>query len=525
MKKTLTLSFLFLAFLSGKAQTPTWSNQVSCILYSHCTSCHNPNGLAPFSLLTYSDAYNKRFNISTSVSDGKMPPYLPDLTYSRFAHERVLTLDEITLINAWASGGAPAGDTTQAPPAPVYNSAEEITAPDLVARMPVFTVPNISNDLYQAFILTNPSPTTRYITEFEIVPGNRNIVHHVLVFQDSTNAPVTNDSAFAGPGYVSFGGIGSNKAQLISAWVPGSGVYTLPAGMGVKLNAGARIVVQIHYPNGSDGQVDSTKINIKFSPTPLRNVNIDAALNTGNMTNGPLIIPANSTKTFYSQYTVPANVTVVSVAPHAHLICTKFEVFGVTPVGDTIRFIRINDWDFHWQGVQNFQRPIKVPTGTILHGIAFYDNTTNNPHNPNPSPQTVTLGEATTDEMMLIYFGYLLYQNGDENVIVDTSAHMAHYLNCEPQALISGVEDGPVNEVNWMVSPNPATDNLTVWVNDELLGQPINIYDLTGRKMIADQVLWQTKTSINTSHLLNGVYLVRVANGSHSYTQRVMIQR
>ncbi|MBK7147508.1 MAG: hypothetical protein IPH78_01490 [Bacteroidetes bacterium] len=437
-------------------QTPTWANQISCVLYSHCTSCHNPNGLAPFSLLSYTDAYNKRIAIVNSVSSGKMPPYLPDLSYSRFAHERVLSSEEITLISAWVSGGAPSGDTTQAPATPVYSTTEEITSPDLVGRMPTFTVPNTGGDLYQAFIVTNPSPTVQYITEMEVVPGNRNIVHHVLVFQDTTNVPVANDSAYAGPGYVSFGGIGSNKAQLISAWVPGSGVYSLPSGMGIRLAAGARIVIQVHYPLGSGGQVDSTKLNIKFSPTTLRNVSIAPILNSGNITNGPFAIPANSVKTFYSQYTVPANVTVVSVAPHAHLINTKFEVFGVTPANDTLRFIRINDWDFHWQGAQNFQKPIKVPTGTVLHGIAVYDNTPNNPHHPNPSnPQLVTQGEATSDEMMLIYFGYLLYQNGDENIIVDTSSHLAHYLDCEPEALVSGVNDAVTDLPRLTVAPNP----------------------------------------------------------------------
>ena len=512
MRKISTLLLLSFAFSFSKSQTPNWTNQISCILYSHCTSCHNPNGLAPFSLLSYTDAYNKRIAIVNSVSSGKMPPYLPDLSYSRFAHERVLTPQEITMISAWVSGGAPAGDTTQAIAAPVYASTEEITNPDLVGRMPTFTVPNTGGDLYQAFIVTNPSPTVQYITEMEVVPGNRNIVHHVLVFQDTTNAPVANDSAYAGPGYVSFGGIGSNKAQLISAWVPGSGVYSLPTGMGIRLAAGARIVIQVHYPVGSEGQVDSTKLNIKFSPTALRNVSIAPVLNSGNITNGPFVIPANSVKTFYSQYTVPANVTVVSVAPHAHLISTKFEVFGVTPANDTIRFIRINDWDFHWQGAQSFQKPIKVPTGSVLHGIAVYDNTPNNPHHPNPSnPQLVTQGESTSDEMMLIYFGYLLYQNGDENLIVDTSSHMAHYQDCESEALVSGVNEVVASQAAITIAPNPFSNALVCTVNDFKTASRLEVFDMLGRK-IMEKKPDAMQTTMETTEWNSGVYLIRYGN-------------
>jgi len=519
MRKNITLLFIIAGFFTGFAQNPTWTNQVSCILYSHCTSCHNPNGLAPFSLLTYAEAYNQRFNISNSVSSKKMPPYLPDLSYSRFAHERVLTMDEISLLNAWASNGGASGDTTLVTP-PVYLTTEEITAPDLVGRILTFTVPNTGGDLYQAFIITNPAPTTQYITKMEIVPGNRNIVHHVLVFQDSTNNPVANDSAYAGPGYVSFGGIGSNKAQLISAWVPGSGVYSLPTGMGIKLNAGSRIVVQIHYPNGSAGQVDSTKVNVKFSPNPLRNVSIAPILNTANMTNGPLVIPANSTKTFYSQYTVPANVTVISVAPHAHLINTKFEVFGVTPTSDTIRFIRINDWDFHWQGAQNFQKPIKVPSGTVLHGIAFYDNTMSNPHNPNNPPQNVTQGEATADEMMLIYFGYLLYQSGDENIIVDSAAHIAHYQDCEPEALVSGIEESNFEQLNFYAFPNPASTQINLMFSStgSFIAEIINT---VGEVVVSSN----NQKTLDISELPNGLYFVKATIDNKTITQKVIVQR
>ncbi len=435
MRSPILLFCCILIFITGKSQTPTWSKQISCIVYSHCTSCHNPNGLAPFSLQTYTQAFSNRYGILNAVSSNKMPPYLPDVNYSHLANAKVLSDAEKNLISDWVNGGAPAGDTSTVLPPPVYNQTQVITSPDLTARIPDFTIPNIGADLYQAFVITNPTPIAKYITQVEVLPGNRNIVHHVLVYQDTSYKPVANDSAASGPGYISFGGIGSPTAKLVATWVPGSNVYTLPPGMGIKLNAGARLVVQIHYPNGAAGQMDSTRINLKFSSTTLRDVTIAPVLNTNNMTNGPLFIAADSVRTFYSRYVVPANVTIISVGPHAHLICKKFEVYAKPLIGDTIKLIKIDDWDFHWQGSHNFQKPIKIPAGTVLHGMAYYDNTINNPDNPNSPPQNVSQGEATTDEMMLIYFAYLPYQAGDENIIIDTSSHTSHYLNCEPEPI------------------------------------------------------------------------------------------
>jgi len=178
--------------------------------------------------------------------------------------------------------------------------------------------------------------------------------------------------------------------------VPGQMPSIYPAGMGVTLHKNSRLVLQIHYPAGSAGKTDSTKLNIKLSTASLRSVFIQPPLNHGpNLVNGPLAIPANATKTFYSEYTIPNNlpvqgVSLLNVAPHAHLICKSWLVYGETPAGDTIPFIKINDWDFHWQGFYTFQKLIFFPKGSTFHGVAFYDNTSNNPHNPS-NPRGGTL--------------------------------------------------------------------------------------------------------------------------------------
>jgi Secretion system C-terminal sorting domain/Copper type II ascorbate-dependent monooxygenase, N-terminal domain len=512
MKKINLLVFaLFLITSHSFAQT-TWNKNISCIIYSHCTGCHNPNGLAPFSLTTYNEVYNYRNSLVSVIESRKMPPHLPDPNYTHFAGENVLTASEIQLIKDWVNNNAPEG-TASPIPEPVYEQSEVLTNPDARLKIPTFQIPNTGNDLYQAFVISNPSPTVKYISKIEVVPGNRNIVHHVLVFQDTSYRIVANDSSYNGPGYLSFGGVGSNSAKLIGTWVPGSGITEFPTGMGIKLDAGSRIVVQIHYPNGSAGQTDSTKFNIQYSNSALRNVNITPILNNNNLTNGPLDIPANTTKTFYAQYTVPVNVTVVSVGPHAHLLCKSFECYGIPPSGDTIKFIKINDWDFHWQGGHNFQKPIKIPAGTVLHSKAFYDNTTNNPENPNNPPQRVTLGEATTDEMMLIYFGFLLYQNGDENIIVDSAVHLKHYLDCDAGIQIDNGQS--IKEI--IVYPNPAHNNIKINIPNNTIFST-DIYNSTG------QLVSRTSNQdyLNIEKLNSGIYFVKIKYNNTVVTKRIV---
>jgi hypothetical protein len=506
---------LICIFVTNAYAQTSWNKGISCIIYSHCTNCHNSNGLAPFALTSYNEVYNYRNSIVSVIQDRKMPPHLPDPNYSHFAGENVLKSTEIQLIKDWVNSGAPEGNETPLT-VPVYTQSEVISNPDAILRIPEFQIPNISNDLYQAFVISNPSTATKYITQIEVVPGNRNIVHHVLVFQDTSYAVVANDSSYGGPGYVSFGGVGSNSASLIGTWVPGTGITEFPSGMGIKLEAGARIIVQIHYPAGTSGQIDSTKLNIKYSNNILRNVYITPILNHSNLTNGPLNIPANATKTFYAQYTVPINATIVSVGPHAHLLCKSFECYGIPPSGDTIKFIKIDDWDFHWQGVHNFQKPIKIPAGTVLHSKAYYDNTSNNPNNPNNPPQRVTLGEATTDEMMLIYFGFLWYQNGDEDIIVDTASHLKHYLDC----IESNNDSIPTIVTNeFKIYPNPANQFLNIQLPaNEIFSA--SIYNSIGQLVSVSQ----NQKKINISNLSEGIYFVGIVSGKKHYIKKILIK-
>ncbi|GAB4133511.1 MAG: hypothetical protein Fur0041_05770 [Bacteroidia bacterium] len=423
MKRVLPFLLSFFSLYLSAQTGPYWATDVAPILYANCTGCHNPNGIAPFSLMTYNDAANHAAYIQAAVTGRTMPPWPPDTSYTRFSHERVLTQQEIQTIDDWVNNGFPSGNLSQAPTPPTYNGGPAITNPDLVVQMQTYTV-NTGADLYRCFVVPSGITQDEFITKVEIVPGNRPVVHHVLVYQDVQNTCVTLDNNDPGPGYTSFGGVGSNTASLIAGWVPGQGVYELPANMGIKLFANSYIIMQIHYPGGTFNQTDSTQVRFTFSSGVVRNVSLSPVINHAlSLTNGPLYIPADSVKTFYAQENVQFNSTLISIAPHMHLLGQTITSYAVGPAPnyDTIPLIHIPQWDFHWQGFYTYRQCIHIPSGSVLYAHATYDNTINNPDNPNFPPQDVWQGESTTEEMMVIYYAYLPYQPGDENIIIDST--------------------------------------------------------------------------------------------------------
>ena len=164
----LLLCFLLPYLSSGQT---TWSNSTANILYTHCTSCHHDGGIAPFSLMSFTDALQNSSDIEDVILSNEMPPWPPDAQYSRFAHERLLTSQERTDILDWISQGALSGDTTLAPIAPTYSGIAEISNPDLVSKMPTYTV-NTATDLYRCFVIPSGIGVNQYITQIEALPGD-----------------------------------------------------------------------------------------------------------------------------------------------------------------------------------------------------------------------------------------------------------------------------------------------------------------------------------------------------------------
>lgn len=501
--------------VAAKAQTPSWSNGIASIIYNKCSSCHHAGNIAPFPLMSYQDAYMYASGIESAVSDDRMPPWPPDETYRRYAHERMLSSDEKSQLLAWVGNGAPEGDPGTAPTPPVYTSNWAIQNPDLTLRMPDYTSPATTQDLYRCFTIPAGNTTDKYIKRIEVIPGNRAAVHHVLVFQENTGQSITLDNNDPGPGYTNFGGSGVTGATLITGWVPGSSSNALPNGFGIRLKANSNIVMQVHYPAGSAGMLDSTRINIEYvdGGTP-REMFVAPALNHFTaLLNGPLSIPANTVKKYEEVYTIPniqgiTAISAFSVAPHMHLIGRSIKTYALSPSStDTIPLIKINNWDFHWQGSYTFQYPQKLPVGTVIRGEAIYDNTTNNPFNPNSPPQNVSAGESTTEEMMVVYFTYAYYQPGDENIVLDSTL------------LETSTHEIP-NSLAVDMFPNPVNHDLYVGLPDNKSTYTLTVFNNLGQAVLSRQI---TETQwVDVSELTPGVYIATVSGNKGRYTQKLV---
>ena len=536
MKRVLPLIAALFLMGSAHAQSYTWAQNAACIFYTHCTSCHFPGGPAPFSLIDYNSAYIARFTIKQTILDGYMPPWMPDHTYQTYAHERSMTQQEKDIIVAWVDQGAPQGNLAGAPNPPSYSaSGSQMAQIDYTGGIGNYTNAAATDD-YRCFLIPTHLGVDKFIEQIELIPGTHSMVHHALIYYDTdTNGLITNDNNDPGMGYTNFGGTGLSSSKLICTWTPGTDVLEYPNGMGVKLPAGAYLIAQLHYPQGTTGLTDSnTVINLKFASTTVREVSLDPLLAytyPGGITPYPLYIPANSSASFVEEFTAPNvtpfqdNYTILNVLPHMHKVGQSIKVYAIKPGNDTIPLVYIPAWDFAWQGQYTFRQPIIIPEGTVLRAEATYNNTSSNPSAPNPN-NPVAGGEASNDEMMLVYFSYLYTLPGDENIIIDTVTVHPTYQGCN----FVGIEDVSGTYAQLKVYPNPTSDLVNVSFEQFEQGDvKISLVDLSG-KVLTEYLQPQVGAgtfmkTMDVQTLPSGMYYMRVWNGSQFFTKPFVVRR
>jgi hypothetical protein len=311
------------------------------------------------------------------------------------------------------------------------------------------------------------------------------------------------DANDPGPGYTAFGGTGSATSTLITGYVPGQGAFEFPAGFGSKVLANSNLLVQVHYPAFVSNQIDSTEIRIVYANGTVRNVTTSPVINhIQNLVNGPLVIPANQIKTFKAVRTVPYNLTLTALMPHMHLLGKSFKA-GLVHNGDSTQLVHIPNWDFHWQGFYTFKTPIFLPQGSSIWAEVTYDNTSANWNNPNSPPQTVTAGEGTGDEMLLLYMNLSGFQAGDTLLNFDPSPHWDHdSASCvNYQIGVTEQPDFKKLEVSW----NSAERRLYSYEQG-----PYSVVDALGR--VLARGYW-SGPSIELHALTPGVYTVQWLRG------------
>jgi Flp pilus assembly protein TadD len=378
-------------------ESTTYSKDIAPLVADRCAMCHHPGGSGPFSLLTFDDVKRRAALIAAVTERRYMPPWKADPANGPFVGQHPLTADEIRRIRRWVDEGAVEGDPRAVPTGRTWTEGWQIGKPDLVVTLPQpYTLAPDGTDAFHIFVLPIPTSAVRFVRALEFRPGNPQVVHHANIRIDKTPASRRLDEAQPGPGY---DGLIAHSAQYpdghFLGWTPGQVAPLLPQDLAWRLETHSDLVVELHMrPSGKPESV-APSIGLYFSEAaPTRT---PAMLRLGRQS---IDIPAGQKEyTIADSFVIPVDVDVQAVQPHAHYRARTVRGDATLPDGTVQPLIAIGDWDFRWQHVYRFVTPRHLPKGTQLSMQYTYDNSTENPRNPDQPPKRARWGQRSSDEM------------------------------------------------------------------------------------------------------------------------------
>lgn len=402
--------------------TPTFTKDVAPILYKNCIGCHRPGEIAPMSLLTYTDVRPWAKAIRDEVADRTMPPWHADAKHGTFKNDRSLTEADRDTIVRWANAGATEGDAKDLPALPAFTDGWTIGKPDLVLTIPEYKVPADGFVEYEYIEIPTDLTGDRWVQAFEVRPGNRAVVHHVIVSARPPQ-PERRPAAFrmASGMEVPAGQTGGpaetegerrprglnlyprprTTGAMIGGFAPGTAAHVYDPGAALLLRAGSTLILQMHYTTNGTAQTDRTSIGLRFAAAAPKE-----ELRITNLSNGSLRIPpGDANYSISAEMTTLADVTVRQILPHTHLRGKRWEYSVIYPDGRREVVLSVPKYDFNWQTSYVFADPLRLPRGTKIIAVAHYDNSAANKSNPDPKKE-VTWGDQTWEEMMFTSFVY-----------------------------------------------------------------------------------------------------------------------
>jgi mono/diheme cytochrome c family protein len=400
---TVVLASVACAGLAPASDTPTFNRDIAPILYKNCSNCHRPGEVAPFALLTYQDAAKRAKQIAQITEARVMPPWKATPGYGEFLDVRRLTDQQLATIRDWAAHGAPEGDGQKPVPAK-FPDGWLAGQPDQVFRMTqAYSVPAEGADQFRCFVIPLNATADEYVKKVEFRPGNAKIVHHAILFLDTSGEARRRETA-PGQGYSCVGGPGLDITGSLGGWAPGAMPSVARDGVAHTIKKGSDLILQIHYHLDGKPEQDRSTVGLTFSKTPPTK-----GLTLMVLGNEKIDIPAGDAHYVVKASAVlPMDAQAIAIFPHAHYLCKDMKVDAHLPDGSVIPMIWIKDWDFNWQGSYRYASPVKLPQDTRLEMQYIYDNSAANPHNPSNPPQEVKFGEETTNEMAFAFVSFTL---------------------------------------------------------------------------------------------------------------------
>jgi hypothetical protein len=401
----LTVSLCLLP-LGAQAAAPTFTKDVAPILQARCQECHRAGEAAPFSLMTYEQARPWAKAIKAAVVQRKMPPWFADPGHGKFANDSSLTRGEIDTLVQWVDGGAPQGDSKDLPAPRKFAEGWAIPQPDAVIELPTpFEIPVTGVLEYQHILIPSPFKTDQWVQMAEARPTDREHVHHIIAFIREPGSKWLKD---AKPG-IPFVPDKSQEAadtdtselpsDFLVGYAPGQPPERFLPGQAKLIRAGSDIILQVHYTsNGKPGR-DRSRIGLVFAKEPPTK-----RVFTVSATNGKFKIPAGDPNyRVDAEFELGAPVTLYGLHPHMHGRGKDFEYRVRVPGGEPRTLLRVPNYRATWQLWYDLAEPLALPKGTKIECTAHFDNSPNNPLNPDPT-KDVVWGDQSWDEMMVGFF-------------------------------------------------------------------------------------------------------------------------
>lgn len=411
---------------------PTYSKDVAPIFYKNCTGCHRAGEIGPMPLVSYQDARPWARSIALRIKEQTMPPWHADPSHGEFVNDRRLSEADRNTILQWANGGSPEGNKADLPALPKFADGWQIQPDAVLAMQEDYPVPERGTVEYKYFEVPTNFTEDKYITAYEVRPGERSVVHHVIVYAKTPPKPAAPASGTAATGApaprrqspVTFapnmeepkdeavdaakkspandrpsprGGFGS----YLASYAPGQAVRVMADGTGIKVPAGATLVFQLHYTAVGKATTDRSRIGLVFAKEKPRQEVVVAPLVNGNFT-----LPAGVAGVkVEAEMTLNRDTTLWSMLPHTHVRGKRWEYQAIYPDGRTETILSVPKYDFNWQTDYVFKQPLKLPKGTKIHSTAWYDNSAANKSNPDASVD-VHWGDQTWNEMQFTAFSF-----------------------------------------------------------------------------------------------------------------------
>jgi tetratricopeptide (TPR) repeat protein len=396
------------AKLSPPAASVTFTRDIAPIVFRYCSPCHRPGEAAPFSLLTYQDTAKFAAQIAFITRRRIMPPWLPAPSDLRFAGDLRLTDEQIALFQRWSEQGAPEGDPHDLPAPPHFTPGWQLGKPDVIlrARKP-YALPATGTDNYWNFIFTTNFPTTRWVRAIEIRPGEKRVVHHANILIDRLHSSRAQEK-HPGDGFpgmeLRIESESFDPDSHIFFWKPGSVPHVEPDGMALRLDPGDDLVLNTHLqPSGKPESIEPS-LGLYFTDKPATKFPVLLELQNDRALDIP---PGDANFEVTDEFTLPSEVQLLAIYPHAHYLGKDLLATATFPDGSSRTLIHIPRWDLNWQAVFYYDSEIVLPAGTHISMRYIYDNSTANIANPFNPPQRVLGGNRTTDEMAHLWLQIL----------------------------------------------------------------------------------------------------------------------